>query len=141
MYDIVLVIHLGSMLWNVALVIGSDTAGLLWVLGITPTVKRRWLERAHRLIYVGLAFSIVSGAYLFSTVSAYLLTVPAFYVKVGFVAALLINAFFIGKHIKLAAETRFADTTRGERIKLFLSAAVSVVGWVGVLVAATQLGL
>lgn len=141
MYEVILGVHIVSMLWNISLVVISDTAGLLWVLGVTKTVKEKFLVTTHRLIWAGLLASILSGAYLFSTVSDYLLTVPAFYTKMFLVLALIINSFFIGRHIHLAAEQPFALVSRTEKYKLFISAGVSVIGWVGVLISANLLGL
>ena len=141
MYEIILGIHIASMVWNIFFVVISDLAGLRWVLGFTERVNMQFLTITHRLIWLGLAVSIFTGAYLFSTASEYLFTVPAFYSKMFFVAALLINAVVIGKHLSLAATQSFAETSGKERTILFVSGAVSTLSWVGVLVSANLLGL
>ncbi len=140
-YTVILTLHIVSFVWNIFWVVVSDGIGLVWVTGKKTLAPGRLLRYTHRFIFGGLAVSIVSGVYLFSTASEYLLTVPAFYTKLLFVLALLINGFVIGRHITVAEHTPFRDITAKERTKLFISAAISTSSWVGVVVSATLLGL
>lgn len=140
-YNIVLGIHVGSFLVNLGMVIVADGYGARWVLGQVETLHAPFMRWLHRLISVGLGVSIISGALLFSTVSDYLLTVPAFYTKLAFVAALVINAWFIGRHMEVATRTPFRSLARSERIPLYVSGVVSTASWIGVVVAAQFLGL
>ena len=140
-YGTLVGVHVSAFLFNITLVIIADLLGLLWVLGYKRTLNRRTMQRLHYLISAGLAVSIISGALLFSTADEYLLTVPAFYTKVGFVLALVVNSFFIGRHLKVATERSFRSLLGSEKLPIFISAAVSVASWIGVVVAAQFLGL
>ena len=140
-YDTLLTVHLAFFVFNITLVIAADLNGLLWALGYIRTLHRRLMLWVHYLIGAGLTVSIISGALLFLTVDEYLLTVPAFYTKVGFVLALIINSYFIGRHVRMATERSFASLLASEKLPIIASAAVSAVAWVGVVVAAQFLGL
>lgn len=140
-YSVFLTVHVVSFGWNIFWVLVSDTVGLLWMTGKKLLAPGHFLRMAHRFVFIGLSVSVVSGVYLFSTVSDYLLTVPAFYTKMLLVLALVINGFIIGKHISLAEATPFAEIKTAEKKKLLLSAAISTAGWMGVFVSAQLLGL
>jgi len=140
-YGAILGLHIVAFMWNIAWVIISDFVGFLWLVGKIERVNKKFLNLTHWFIWVGLGVSILTGVYLFMDASEYLLTVPAFWTKIILVIALVINSFFISRHINLAETKLFSETTSSERKHLFISAAVSVVGWVGVVVAAGQLGL
>ena len=140
-YALVLAVHISTFIINIALVVISDLHALLWVMGkvsVLPAARMRWL---HRIVGLGLLISILSGAYLAAGTIEYLLTVPAFYVKLGLVAALVVNAFVVGAHLPLATTTAFRNLTAAEKRPLFISGVVSTAGWVGVFIAAQFLGL
>jgi hypothetical protein len=63
--------------------------------------------------------------------SSYLLSQTAFLVKMCFVAALVINGFLIGSVSRLASEKAFAELSSSERRRVFVSGAVSTIGWIG----------
>lgn len=60
----------------------------------------------------------------------YRLQQPVFYVKMGFVLVLVINAFAIGKLARLAATKPFASLTKEEQRTLLISGALSGISWV-----------
>ena len=126
---------------NIALVIMSDIHALLWVRGIKPLLPEKRMRIFHQLISLGLVIAIVSGAWLFSTVADYLLTVPAFYTKMLFVLALIVNSFVIGRHIQTAVSHTFADISARERRTLLFSGLASSTAWAGTFVSALFLGL
>jgi len=134
-------IHVTTIFVLVPLILYTDYLGTLWVRGIRETLPARTLTLLHRLVLMGLAVMLVTGGILFRDLSAYLLTVPAFYIKMSFVAALIINSFFIGTLMHVAAERSFASLPKRERLPLYISGLVSGVSWVGAITAATQLGL
>jgi len=140
-YQTVLSLHLVAFFVNITLVIVSDSLALLWVLGKQSVLGTWYMHWLHRLIWIGLAVSIVTGAALFTTASAYLLETPAFWVKVGLVGALVINSFFISCHLQTALTMPFRQVPLRDKQKMFLSGAISTGAWVGVVIAATQLGL
>jgi hypothetical protein len=140
-YEVVLAAHVIAFMWNIAWVVVSDFVGLLWLIGKLETVSKKFLHLTHWFIWVGLTISVLTGVYLFLQSADYLLTLPAFYTKSVLVFALIVNSFVIGKHIDLAANKTFATTNKSERIHLAFSAVVSTIGWAGVVVAASMLGL
>jgi hypothetical protein len=115
--------------------------GLLWILGKKETLDRALLSRIHNTIWVGLGIMLVTGATMAYPYQEYLRTLTPFLVKMGFVLALLINSFFIGKHLYLATERPFAMLTKKERLPLFISGTVSTISWIGIITAATMLDL
>lgn len=140
-YQTVLAIHIISFVWNIGWVVLSDFSGLLWITGKVKVLNAKFMKIAHYAVWAGLASSILSGAYLFIDLADYLLTVPAFYTKMFLVLALVINSFVISKHLHVATTGTFVEVSKEERLKLFISGAVSTVSWVGVVVSAHFLGL
>lgn len=137
----ILATHISMFFVNIAMVIVADVSALLWVLGKKEVLNKRLMHWLHRLIGVGLAISITTGAIMFWDVRDYLLTLPSFYTKLIFVLALVVNAFVIGKHFHVATERPFRELTKKERMPLFISGAVSTCAWVGVYIAARSLGM
>jgi hypothetical protein len=140
-YELILAVHIGAFITNISLVVLADLLGLLWMLGAIRRLPKKSMIVAHYLIWLGLATSIASGAYLFWPAREYLLTVESFYVKVTLVLVLLINSFFISKHLRTALSTTFKRLSLKERGGFLLSGFVSLGAWIGVIVAATRLGL
>ncbi|MEX0917865.1 MAG: hypothetical protein WDZ93_01810 [Candidatus Paceibacterota bacterium] len=136
-----LTVHITTVFALIATVVVTDVLGLLWVTGRLETLSRRTLTVLHRLVWVGLLIMIVSGATMFLSYKEYLLTVPAFYVKMGFVLTLVVNAFVIGRHMHIATVRSFAALSKEERRPLFISGAVSTTAWVGAVTAALMLEL
>lgn len=141
-YETILFFHIGAMFLNIGLVILADSVGLLWVIGKLKQLPKKWLLLAHRLIWLGLSVSILSGVLLFWESREYLLAVPAFYTKIFFVVALVINSFLISKHLHVALQAEsFKMLPSKERKALFVSGVISTVSWVSVLISAQLLGL
>lgn len=141
-YEIILGAHIAAFMFNIGLVVLADGIGLLWVIGKLKKLPKQFMLVAHRAIWVGLAVSIVTGAYMFWDLRDYLLETPAFYTKVFFVLALVINSFLISKHLHaaLGAES-FAALEKKEKISFFISGAVSTISWIAVVVSAKLSGL
>ena len=141
LYDTILTIHIISFVWNVSFVILSDIIGGLWIVGVARLPKLP-LRLFHICIWAGLSVSIVTGLYMFTTASSYLLTVPAFYTKIFFVLALLINSFLIAKHLhKALSVASFSDLPSTEKRSFIVSGAISTISWIGVVVSAAWIGL
>ena len=141
LYSIILTIHIITALCLLATVLFSDFKALLWMRGKVETLPHKLLVRLHHVVYGGLVVMLATGLYMFWPVQSYLLTQPAFQLKMLFVFLLLINSIFIGKHLRLASTNSFTDLTSKQQFTLFFSGAVSFTAWVGALIAATQLGL
>lgn len=141
-YETILFFHIGAFVFNIGLVILADILGLLWVLEKIKKLPKKVMLMAHRLIWLGLVISITSGSLLFWESREYLLTLPAFYTKILFVVALLVNSFVISKHLKVALEVEsFSALARKERSSFFISGVISTICWIAVVVSAKMLGL
>ncbi len=134
-------VHITTVFALITTVIVTDIAALLWVAGKKETLSFGLLRTLHMLVWVGLVLMMLSGGTMFLSYREYLLSVPAFYIKMGFVSALVVNAFVIGKHLHIASERSFASLSREERRPLLISGIVSTVSWIGVVSAALMLGL
>jgi hypothetical protein len=75
--------------------------------------------------------NILSGLYLFWPMREYLLSQPMFWLKIGFVAPLLLNSFAIERLLHLPTRAAFRSLSRRQKLPLMLSGAVSLVCWAG----------
>jgi len=141
MESVALSIHGTTIFALVAIILYSDHLGLSWIQGKRETLPTKKMVLLHRLVWVGLAIMVASGVVLFLDLKDYLLTTPAFYVKMFFVATLVVNALFIGKFMRVATEKPFAVLSNNERLSLLISGAVSTISWIGAIIAAGQLDL
>jgi hypothetical protein len=141
-YETILFFHIGAFIFNISLVILADIIGLLWVFGKIQNLPKKFILATHRFIWVGLFISVTSGLVLFWDSREYLLTLPAFYTKVLFVFALLVNSFVISKHLRRALEVKsFSDLGKKEKLLFFASGAFSTISWAAVVISANMLGL
>jgi hypothetical protein len=141
-YEIILTTHIASFIWNVSFVVVADLIGLLWVLGKMQLLPQKVMLYTHRLIWLGLLTSIVTGIFMFVELKDYLLETPAFYTKIIFVMALVINSFFISKHLKNSFGVgSFSNLDKKDKRSFFISGAVSTVSWIVVFLSAGMLGL
>ena len=136
-----LYIHLTAIACTLALVVTADIHGFLWLVGKIGTLPKKRMRRIHLLIWIGLSIIIVSGFCMFLTYKDYLLVLPAFKLKMFFVATLLINAFVIGKLAHIAYFKPFSALPASKRTPLLVSGFVSTMSWIGALIAAQFLGL
>ena len=77
---------------------------------------------------------IVTGVLLTIPTWEYRLTEFAFYVKMGFVLVLVMNAVAIGSLARLAHERPFASLAAEEQKTLLVSGGLSFCGWIGAVV-------
>lgn len=124
-------IHVAILFSTLSVVVFADVQGLRWVLGRVRTLNARLTRALHILVYVGLLGMILTGVTMFLRDSEYLLSNPAFLVKMVFVAALVANSFLIGAHIKVATEKPFAELSVTEKRRLIISGVVSGACWLG----------
>lgn len=132
-------IHIGAFVVTIIAVVIADVQALLWVIGKLPTLHKRPIDVLHYLVSVGLFVSVTSGAFLFWPLREYLVTVETFWVKMVFVAVLIINSFVIAQHMHIPTKRTFASLSTVERRPLLISGGASAVGWVTVFVAALLL--
>lgn len=124
-------IHVTAVFATLALVIYSDVHGLLWISGKKETLPKKRMELLHRAVWIGLIVIISAGFSMFISYPEYLLSLPAFQLKLTFIFFLLLNAFVIGKHLTVSYTRSFASLPKKEKFALLLSGAVSTIGWIG----------
>jgi hypothetical protein len=129
MYSILLPLHfaiLGFTAWNVIL---ADHMGFNWIKGRVVTLNREEVRKYHYRVSIGLGLMILSGLCLFWPLREFLLTRTQFYVKMSFVATLVLNSFVIGYLQDVAIAKPYATLTFREKLPLFISGAVSTGCW------------
>ncbi len=133
-------IHVFSVTLTLLLVIIADAHGALWLFGKMHTLPQKRMSYLHTAIWIGLIITIIAGALMFSTYPAYLLSLTAFRLKILFIVMLVVNAIFIGKHMRLAQEQPFSSLSKNEKLILIVSGIISTTGWIGAYTAAKFLG-
>lgn len=137
----ILYVHLGTLGVVVLLVLFADHQAFSWVMGHKETLNEKTLKKVHYLTLAGLVIMILSGATMAFYEWDYLVTVPAFFIKMAFVLALILNSFFIGKLMHVAIQKTFKSLSMKEKIPLLVSGAISTVSWIGAVICAFNLGL
>lgn len=122
-------LHFVVVLATISGVFFSDSLALLWVLGKKERLDAPMIETAHTVVTSGLALIILTGGLLYARAPDAYLTDTTFIVKMGAVAALIVNTYFIGRFAPLAIDGPFARLRTEVRAKLFISGGVSVAGW------------
>lgn len=111
-------------------IIYTDHHGWQYFRGTRQTLSVSFVTWSHRLIWVGLLLMISTGVLLAIPRYEYLLGEAAFYVKMGFVAVLIVNAFAIGGLSKVATTTPYAALPTETKRTLLTSGMLSGMGWV-----------
>lgn len=124
-------IHLTTLALSAIVILYSDHMGFAYFRGTRTTLPLSFVTWSHRLVWAGLIGMILSGFFLVLPAWEYYLAEPVFFVKMGFVLTLIVNAFFIGKLSVLTTERAFAELPPELRKTLLVSGALSGIGWVG----------
>lgn len=141
MYSIALTIHIITALTLIALVLYTDILGASWMHGKKEILPQKRVLILHRTIWIGIAIMIVTGVTMFYPLKDYLLYTPAFYTKMAFLGALIVNSFFIERFMHIALTRPFTSLTKKERLPLLVSGAVSTLSWIGVIASALLLNV
>ncbi|MDB5264845.1 MAG: transposase family protein [Parcubacteria group bacterium] len=120
-------------------VLYSDEQGLEWFRGRQKMLSKKKLDILHVIVSLGLAGIILTGGLMFIDKPAFIHD-PMFLAKMVFVAALTINGLLIGSLVDIAATQESKDVSPFKRKQLIVSAAVSVIGWIGATVCGLLLG-
>lgn len=128
-------IHILALLYSVWNIVHADHMGFNWMRGKIATLDKDTIEKYHKGSWIGLMAMIVTGLIIFSNVKANIIY-PQFYIKMGFVTALVINGFVIGKLSSIPTKKTFASLSTKEKIPLFISGAVSTISWIGAVIMA-----
>jgi hypothetical protein len=131
MSGIILGAHIVILFAVVGTILVADYIAMQWFRGTIPTIGSTTVKRLHDAMWVGLGLMILTGALLFWPSRTFLLARPAFWIKMGFVLALVVNGLFIGKLMHIATVRNFASLTRNEKLLMMASGAVSLTAWVG----------
>ncbi len=123
-------LHLLSLAFVAIVIIIADHDGLQYMRGKKAVLNATKVKRLHQLAWVGLGGMIITGIFLIRQ-NPIVLEEPAFAVKMLMVAALLVNGFVIGRLSALSTTTPFTTLTKGQKLSLFVSGAVSVSCWLG----------
>lgn len=114
-----------------AVIVYSDHQAYLYFRGKKATLRESFVVWSHRLVWAGLLAMITTGIALTIPGWEYRLSNPVFYVKMGFVLVLIMNACAIGIIAKKATTTPFAELSDTDRRTLMVSGALSAIGWIG----------
>lgn len=124
-------VHLGILIVTVVAILWADHVGFQYFRGQRLTLPALLITRLHYAVSVGLLGMIATGAYMASDRWTYLSAQPVFWLKLFFVAVLVVNALFITALMRTATTTSFASLSMRERLTLLISGAASGMGWLG----------
>jgi len=124
-------IHLFVLALTALVILYSDHQGFDYFRGKKQTLSHSLVHHSHRLVWTGLVVMIATGVGLVLPSWQYYLSEPVFYVKMGLVGVLVVNAIAIGKLSRVATERPFALLSSDEKRVLMLSGTLSAIGWVG----------
>ncbi len=140
MNDIVVPIHVGILTLTIICVLWADIYASMWLHGKKRMLNPIIVGRLHTAVTVGLTGMIVTGVTLFLPLQEYLVSQSdAFFVKMFFVFALVVNSFVIEKYMTIATTRSFKEVSVRQKVILFVSGGISSLSWVGAIIAATQL--
>ncbi len=131
MEQLLLPLHLLSLLFVAWNILHADHMGFNWIRGKVQTLDASKVRKYHRGSWIGLSLMISTGLFLFYPLRELLVTRPQFYIKMAFVITLICNGFVIGKLQHIALEKPFASLSNSQKIPLFICGAVSTLSWLG----------
>lgn len=129
--ELLTTLHLTILAFVALVVLYSDHQGFLYFTGKKQMLSARFIERSHALVWAGLAGMIISGILIALPRWMFLLQEPAFYIKLGLVGVLLVNAFAISELSVHATEVPFKELPKEKQRVLIVSGALSGMGWIG----------
>jgi hypothetical protein len=124
-------LHVTVLFFTALGIIYADHEGFAYMRGRKELLSKQFVAFSHRGIWAGLLLMILTGFFLVLPSWEYRLQDPAFYVKMGLVAVLVVNAHAIGKLSQVASEQSFKSLPPETQKTLFISGALSAIGWVG----------
>lgn len=136
---LVLPFHIILVMCVLAGIVIADREAYLWMRGRKETLMLGALLLHHRLMWCLLAGLIVTGVIMFWPIRDYLLATPAFYIKLAFVITLIANSIAIDRLIPIATRRPFRTLSQNEKRPLFINGAVSLISWLGAIIAAFNL--
>jgi hypothetical protein len=125
-----IMLHVGSIIATILVVLYADEQGLRYLRGKVLTLSHTRVRILHSLVMAGLVFIILTGARMVYEDPAYYFSQPVYWAKMSFVGVLIINAFFIGHLSRKATVTPFAQLAKREQLFLLVSGGVSATAWI-----------
>jgi hypothetical protein len=113
--------------WNI---VHADHMGLMWMRGKIQKLDSKLVTKYHKGTWIGLIFAILTGTLAFFSARPFIVY-PQFYIKMTFVAILIINSFVIGNLSKIPSEKTFLSLSTREKTPLFISGGLSTISWIG----------
>ncbi len=123
-------VHLAVLALTVVEIVWADHLGFQYFRGTESVLPLKLVKRLHYAVWVGLIGMIITGGIMAVGDWEDLATEPAFFVKMFFVAVLVVNSFFIATLMRKATEVPFAALTPSDKTKLFISGGASTLAWV-----------
>lgn len=127
----ILPLHLLTLAFVVWTIIQADMLGMSWIQGKKHTLDETVVKKHHRNTWIGLVGMMITGFLIFWPMREFLLHRPQFWVKMAFVASLVVNGFVIGRLQSLAIEKSYKELTHKEKMPLYVSATASTLSWLG----------
>lgn len=124
-------IHLVILAVTAIVIVYADHEAFAYFRGKKQLLSAKRIHRLHILVWCGLIGMILTGILLTIPTWEYRLTQPEFYIKMGLVLTLVVNAGFISKVSGIATKTPFLQLTPHEKVVLLVSGAVSAGCWIG----------
>jgi len=109
----------------------ADSSAFAWLRGKREVIGRETLFVSHWVVTAGLVGLILTGLVMFWPMREYLLSQPLFWLKMAFVAALVINSFFIEYLMHTAAHRSFASLSHAQKVPFIVSGGISTLSWLG----------
>lgn len=133
-------IHLLFLFGALPAIAYADVQGLAWYRGTQKILAGSILSRLHIWIYVCLAGILTTGTLMVLNRPARYLSSPVFFIKMFFVATLIVNSIVIGKHMKKAFSQSYASLPAHEQKLILASGVVSGVAWAGAILGGLLIG-
>lgn len=140
-YSIILSLHILTVLLLIGTIIYADHLALAWIRGKKETLPPVKMTRIHHGVYLGLGSMMATGFLLFWPSREFLLSETAFQIKMGLLLVLMMNSVFIGKLMRVATTQNFSSLHQKKKIIFILSGGISAFCWIGIILAAKQLGV
>lgn len=110
-------------------VLYADEQAAVWVLGKRKLFHPETMKFLNRAVTLGLTLLLITGGLLYAKSAPAYLSLPVFDVKMVAVFALIINTYAIHRLSQVAITRSFGSLSPRERLPLYVSGAVSFLGW------------
>jgi hypothetical protein len=112
------------------IVLYADEQAAVWLLGKREFFHPGTMQFLHRAVSLGLALLLITGGILYYQAPPAYLSLGTFDVKMVMVFAIICNTYFINRFSQVAVARSFESLSRRERLPLYISGAISFLGWV-----------